>query len=100
MLITGKYDIFCSRYNRIKTGEKEAMAETEKKKQWQKEHTVFIGVKLQKTTDKKILDFLEGKQKQTEIKKALYFFVDNPEEVEQHNEQRRQEQERRREKEN
>ena len=51
------------------------MPESEAKKKWQKENTVFIGVKLQKKTDAEILRFLEGKQKQTEIKKALRYYI-------------------------
>ena len=53
------------------------MPESEAKKKWQKENTVFIGVKLQKKTDAEILRFLEGKQKQTEIKKALKYYMEH-----------------------
>ena len=51
--------------------------ESEAKRKWQKENTVFIGVKLQKTTDADILDFLKGKQKQTTIKEALREYIAN-----------------------
>ena len=52
------------------------MMESEAKRKWQKENTVFIGVKLQKRTDADILEFLEGKQNQTEIKKALRLLIE------------------------
>ena len=51
--------------------------ESEAKRKWQKENTVFIGVKLQKTTDADILDFLKDKQKQTTIKEALREYITN-----------------------
>ena len=54
-----------------------AMPESEAKKKWQKENTVFIGVKLQKSTDKDILDYLQGKQYQTEFKKAIREYIQN-----------------------
>lgn len=38
---------------------------------WNKENTVFIGIRLQKSTDSDIIDYLEDKPKQTTIKKAL-----------------------------
>lgn len=53
------------------------MYESEKKRKWQKENTVFIGVKLQKSTDADILKFLEGKQNQTTIKLALREYMEN-----------------------
>lgn len=53
------------------------MPESEAKRKWQKENTVFIGVKLQKSTDKDILDFLQGKQNQTTIKLALREYMEN-----------------------
>ena len=57
--------------------EKQAMPESEAKRKWQKENPVFIGVKLQKSTDKDILDFLQGKQNQTTIKLALREYMEN-----------------------
>lgn len=51
--------------------------ESEAKRKWQKENTVFIGVKLQKSTDADILQFLEGKQRQTVIKSALREYIQN-----------------------
>ena len=52
------------------------MALSETRKKWLKENTVFIGMRLQKTTDKDILDWLEGASsldigKQTEIKRLI-----------------------------
>ena len=38
---------------------------------WDKENTVQISIKLQKTTDADIIAFLDGKQRQTVIKEAL-----------------------------
>lgn len=54
----------------MKRAEK-AMYESEAKRKWQKENTVMIPVKLQKSTDADILAFLDGKSKQTIIKIAL-----------------------------
>ena len=42
---------------------------------WQKENTVMVAMRLQKSTDADILAFLEGKAKQTEIKKALRYYM-------------------------
>lgn len=53
------------------------MPESEARKKWQKENTVFIGVKLQKSTDADILRFLEGKANQTIIKLALREYINN-----------------------
>ena len=38
---------------------------------WNKENTVFVGIRLQKSTDSDIIEYLEDKPKQTTIKKAL-----------------------------
>ena len=38
---------------------------------WNKENTVFIGIRLQKSTNSDIIEYLEDKPKQTTIKKAL-----------------------------
>lgn len=57
--------------------------ESEAKRKWQKENTVFIGVKLQKSTDADILQYLDGKSRQTVIKSALREYMTNhPEESE------------------
>lgn len=53
------------------------MAESEAHKRWVKENTVFIGIRLQKNTDKAILEFLEGKKNQTVIKAALAEYMEN-----------------------
>ena len=47
------------------------IAETEARKSWVKEHTSFIGLKLNNKTDADILSALEGKPKQTEIKRLI-----------------------------
>lgn len=47
------------------------MAESAAKKTWDKEHTTFIGLKLNNKTDLDILQALDGKQKQTEIKRLI-----------------------------
>lgn len=47
------------------------MPESEAKKKWMKENTTFIGLKLNHNTDTDILEALQGKQKQTEIKRLL-----------------------------
>ena len=52
------------------------MMESEARKKWIKENTVFIGIRLQKSTDADILKFLEGKRNQTEIKKALRLLIE------------------------
>lgn len=48
---------------------------SEKRKAWEKENTVVISIKLQRSTDADILAYLDGKQKQTEIKKALRYWI-------------------------
>lgn len=42
---------------------------------WNKENTVFIGIRLQKSTDSDIIEYLEDKPKQTTIKKALRHLI-------------------------
>lgn len=49
----------------------EDMAETQARKEWTKENTTFVGLKLNNRTDKDILEALEGKPKQTEIKRLI-----------------------------
>lgn len=49
----------------------ECMAETQARKEWTKENTTFVGLKLNNRTDRDILDALEGKSKQTEIKRLI-----------------------------
>lgn len=47
------------------------MADSQAKRDWMKENTTFIGLKLNHNTDSDILESLQGKQKQTEIKRLL-----------------------------
>lgn len=47
------------------------IAETEARKAWVKDNTTFIGIRLNHNTDKDILTALDGKQKQTEIKRLI-----------------------------
>jgi len=49
----------------------QAMADTKAHAAWQKENTVMVSVRLQKSTDSDILEFLDGKSKQAVIKEAL-----------------------------
>ena len=53
------------------------MPESDAKKKWQKENTEFIGLKLQKSTDADILQFLDGKVKQAVIKAAIREYIQN-----------------------
>ena len=48
--------------------------------EWDKKNTVMVSVKLVRSTDADILQFLEGKQKQTVIKLALREYMKNHEE--------------------
>ena len=47
------------------------MSDSKAKREWMKENTTFIGLKLNNRTDLDILTALEGKQKQTEIKRLI-----------------------------
>ena len=47
------------------------MADSKAKREWMKKNQTFIGVKLTNNTDADILAALEGKAKQTEIKRLL-----------------------------
>lgn len=51
------------------------MGETETRKAWLKENTVRFSMKLQKSTDADILQFLEGKNVQGEIKRGLRLLI-------------------------
>lgn len=55
------------------------MADNEKQREWQKTNTVMLSARLQKTTDKDILSYLEDKPKQTIIKAALREYIQNHE---------------------
>jgi len=49
--------------------------------EWDKKNAIMTSVKLLRSTDADILQFLDGKQKQTIIKKALREYMKNhPEE--------------------
>ena len=45
-------------------------------KDWVKDNSVMINARLLKSTDADILKYLEGKQKQTEIKKGLRLLIE------------------------
>jgi len=47
------------------------VADSQAKKEWIKQNTTFIGLKLNNKTDADILKAIEGKQKQTEIKRLI-----------------------------
>lgn len=47
------------------------------KEKYDKANTQFIGLKLNKNTDKDILDAIEGKAKQTEIKRLIRKGLEN-----------------------
>ena len=53
------------------------MPESQAKKDWMKQNTTFIGLKLNNKTDRDILEYLDGKQKQTEIKRLIRFAIEN-----------------------
>lgn len=58
---------------------------SEKRKAWEKENTVVISIKLQRSTDADILRYLDGKSKQTIIKLALREYMEKyPERTEYH----------------
>ena len=54
----------------------EKMTLNQRKQKWDQENTTQISVKLQNKTDADILAFLAGKQKQTEVKKALRLLME------------------------
>lgn len=47
------------------------MPDSEAKRQWMAKNTTFIGLKLNNNTDTDILAALEGKARQTEIKRLI-----------------------------
>ena len=47
------------------------MPDSQAKRDWTKANTTFIGLKLNNNTDADILSALDGKQKQTEIKRLI-----------------------------
>lgn len=50
------------------------------KERYDKENTQFIGLKLNRKTDSDILEALEGKSKQTEIKRLIRMGLKNEKE--------------------
>ena len=73
MTIGATYDIMWSqgKGNRATERGQKIIADSEAKRQWMKDNTTHIGIKLNNRTDSDILEALEGKQKQTEIKRLL-----------------------------
>lgn len=53
------------------------MADTARQREWQRENTVMMSIRLQKSTDADILNYLSGKQRQTIIKAALREYMVN-----------------------
>lgn len=47
------------------------MPETEARKQWVKDNTRFVGLRLNNHTDADILEAIDGKPMQTEIKRLI-----------------------------
>lgn len=56
--------------------------ESEAKKQWMKNNTTMISVKMVNKSDEDLLRYLEGKQKATVIKAALREYIENHKEEE------------------
>lgn len=50
--------------------------ESDARKKWTKENTVKICAKLQRSTDSDIVQYLDGKSAQAEIKKALRLLIE------------------------
>ena len=48
----------------------------ESERNWKKQNTVMISIRLQKSSDADILEYLDGKQKQTTIKAALREYME------------------------
>jgi hypothetical protein len=46
--------------------------ESEKKRKWQRENTVLIGIKLQKKGDRQLLQYIEEKEQQGFSKAGLF----------------------------
>ena len=65
------------RYNGSITKEKGCSKMTDAERKWKKENSVMLSMRLQKSTDADILEYLEGKQKQTIIKLALREYMEN-----------------------
>ncbi len=54
---------------------KSELSVSERKYKWDKENSTMIAAKLLYTTDADIIAFLDGKAKQTMIKKALRYYM-------------------------
>lgn len=52
------------------------MPETAARRAWVEENTTFVGLKLNNRTDADILEAIEGKPKQTEIKRLVRLGLD------------------------
>ena len=61
--------------NQINLEDKKVAPEYESHKKWMKENSVMINARLLKSTDADILEYLEGKNKQAEIKKGLRYLI-------------------------
>ena len=55
--------------------EAKRMPESEATRAWKKKNTVMINARLQRSTDADILQYLEGKSIQAEIKKGLRLLI-------------------------
>lgn len=53
------------------------MAETQARKEWTKSNTTFVGLKFNNNTDQDILQAIDGKQKQTELKRLIRIGIAN-----------------------
>lgn len=53
------------------------MGDTPAQRAWQKENTVMISMRLQKSTDADILEYMKDKKNQTVIKAALREYMKN-----------------------
>lgn len=58
-------------------GKNKKMPDSEAKTRWQKENMILIGLKLHKTKDADIIEYLDtqGKEKQKAIKKAIRAYM-------------------------
>ena len=61
---------------RKNAAERSKSGEYKSHKDWMKDNSVMINARLLKSTDADILKYLEGKQKQTEIKKGLRLLIE------------------------
>jgi len=52
------------------------MPESKAKAQWMKENAKVFGVRVMRTTEQDIFDYLEGKQPSTEFKKGIRLLIE------------------------